>query len=289
MVTPGAAGASDLKGIGGMFGLFGGKKSAHPVTTVAAQVGAQLQKQARMPDQLAAPVVPSHPECQTAELRGHAPDGKWTGEQISGETQPVFIVPAGASEPALAILGDSKARMQVWELSSDKPARFVKQRPVTLDANQGSWLMYFPVAASCLPGQQVALSVSHTAPIMKEALYIYSRAGNQFRRIGIIEPEMSGPPPFSSFETLAAAPDARLVLYRTGVIRLNAGNYAYQYDHILLFSARHPQGIEIVKLGIDGGNVRTWAMQGKTLWLQTHDKRQQPKDFSWSLDLSRVL
>jgi hypothetical protein len=100
---------------------------------------------------------------------------------------------------------------------------------------------------------------------------------------------MTSPPPFSSFETLVATADARLVKYRTGVIRLSAGNFAYQYEHVLLFSPRYPQGMAVLKLGIDDGNVRAWAMQGKTLWLQTHDKRKQPKNFTWSLDLNRVL
>lgn len=272
-----------------MFGLFGGKKASQPVTAVAVEVGAPLQKQAAMPATLPAAAAPSHPECQLVQLRGHAPDGKWASEAVSGETQPVFLMPAAAGQPALAILADTNARMQVWELSSDKPARFVKQRPVVLDADQASWLMYFPVAAACLPAQQLALAVGFTAPIMKEALFVYHRASNQFRRVEVIEPEMSGPPPYSSFETLSATPDARLVKYRTGVIRLGAGNYAYQHEHILLFSSRYPQGMEVLKLAIDDGNVRAWAMQGKSLWLQTHDKRKQAKNFTWSLDLSKVL
>jgi hypothetical protein len=47
--------------------------------------------------------------------------------------------------------------------------------------------------------------------------------------------------------------------------------------------------LEVLKLGIDDGNVRAWAMQGKTLCLQTQDKRKQVKDFAWVLDLNKVL
>ncbi|MDL2358218.1 MAG: hypothetical protein QFF03_23470 [Pseudomonadota bacterium] len=272
-----------------MFGLFGARKAAQAASATAPELGAALQKQPALPGQPAPAVLPSYPPCQVLQLRGQAPGGAWADQTVAGETQPVFRIPVGAGQPALAILADAGAHMQVWELSADQPARFVKQRPVTLDPAQASWQLYFPVAAACLPAQQVALSVSYTSPIMKEALYVYQRASQQFRRIAVIEPEMSSAPPFSSFETLAATPEAMLLLYRTGVIRLGAGNFAYQQNHLVLFSTRFPQGLEVLTLGIDDGNVRSWAMQGKTLWLQTRDKRKQPKDFTWSLDLGKVL
>lgn len=288
-VSAAAYALSDQKGERAMFGLFGGKKTSQAASTTASEVGAPLQKQPAMPGQLALAVPPSHAACQVAQLRGQAPGGAWVDQAVAGETQPVFRVPAAAGQPALAMLADAGARMQVWELSADQPARFIRQRPVTLDPAQASWQLYFPVAAACLPAQQVALSVSYTSPIMKEALYIYQRASQQFRRIAVIEPEMSSAPPFSSFETLTATPEAMLLLYRTGVIRLGAGNFAYAQNHLMVFSTRFPQGLEVLTLGIDDGNVRNWAMQGKTLWLQTRDKRKQPKDFTWSLDLSKVL
>jgi len=80
-----------------------------------------------------------------------------------------------------------------------------------------------------------------------------------------------------------------LLLYHTKAIRITADNYAYENDHILLFSPHFPQGLEIVRLAIVDGNVRSWGMLGKTLWLQTVEKRKKSQEFFWSLDLSKVL
>lgn len=284
-----AATPMDQKGGQSMFGLFGGGKSAEAASVIAPELGALLQKQSKMPPTSAAPSQASNTACRIAQLRGHAPSGEWVPEAIPEQTQPAYIVPGAAGQPALAILADADFHLQVWELSADEPARFVKQRPAKLDPAQQAWGMYFPLAVACLPGHQVAVAVGYTAPMMKRALYLYSVDLNQFRRIDDIESDMSGPPPFSSFETLAVSPTAKLVNYRTGLIRLGAENYVNRYNHILLFSPSHPQGLEVIKLGLDDGNLREWAMQGKTLWLRTHDKRKQPQDFVWSLDLQRVL
>lgn len=284
-----AAGPMDQKGGQGMFGLFGGNKTTETATAIAPEIGAQLQAQNAMPQASGSAPQQRDFECTVAELRGHPPGGEWVSEAVNGETQPVYIIPAAGGRPALAILADPQYRMQIWELSDGKPARFVKQRSVALDPAQGAWAMYFAIEVACLPGHQVAVAVGYTAPAMKRALYLYTPESNEFRRVDAIESDKSGPPPFSSFETLTISPTAKLVNYRTGVLRLGAENYVYQHNHILLFSPNHPHGLEVIKLGLDDGNLREWTMQGKTLWLRTHDKRKQPKDFIWSLDLHRVL
>jgi hypothetical protein len=278
----------DQKG-GSMFGLFNGKKSVKSQTTVAAEVGAVLQSHTAVPAQLPPPVAPAYPACKLAYLRGLPPECQWVPDEVQGETRRVYILPAVAGQSSLAILADANMHLQVWELSSDKKAHFVKPIPVQLDAAQASWGLYYPVAVACLPGNQVALSVAYHATYKKEALYIYTPANNEFRRIEEIEPDMSGGPPFPSFETLAATPEAMLILYHTGRIRLRAETYVYQDDHVVLFSPRHPLGLEIIKLSIDNGNVSAWGMQGKTLWLQTQDRRKKSVDYYWSLDLSKVL
>jgi len=273
-----------------MFGFFG-KKAVQPATLVAAQVGATLQRQDAVPADLPPAVVPSFPPCQLAHIRGDPPAARWVPEEILGETQHVFLIPAAAGQPALAVLAGAgeKLSVQVWELSNDTTARFVKQRPVLLGPEQASWFRAFPVAVSCLPGRQAAVAVGYNDPRPREALFIYDTASNQFRRMDLIAPDYSTGPPFVSFETLIAAPEAMLVIYHTDLMRLGASNYVYQYDHVLLFSPRHPQGLEVLKLGIDDGNVGAWAMQGKTLWLKTADRRKKPQDFTWSLDLAKVL
>lgn len=283
---------SEQKGNGSMFfGLFGGKNAAKAATTVATELGSSLKAESVVPAQFAPPIQPSHPACKLSYYRGTPPDASWAQERVTGETLRAFVIPASAGQPPLAILakGGAKNRLQVWELSDDKAARFVKQRQITLGADHASWNADFPIDVVCLPNQMVGLAVGYQAPHAQQAWFTYNPATNQFRQIERIEPEMSTAPPFKSFEVLAASPQAMLVLYHTEAIRLGTGNYVYQHDHVMLFSARHPQGLEILKLNLDDGNIRAWAMQGKQLWLQTEDRRKQAKSFNWSLDLSNVL
>jgi hypothetical protein len=280
---------TEAKGTTGMFGLFG--KKAASATSVAAEVGAQLQRQQALPAPLPAPPVSAVAPCQPAHIRGNPPAAQWAPAEVPGETRRVFLIPATGAHAPLAVLAsaDEKKHVQVWELSREQPARFVKQREVKLDPAQASWTLAYPVAVACLPAGRVAMSIGYHDPRKQEALYVYDAQANQFARVDLIEPERSMPPPFTSFEVLAAGADATLVLYHTGAIRLGADNFAYQLDHIRLFSARYPQGLEIVKLDVGDGNVRAWSMAGKTLWLRTEDKRKKPLGFIWSLDISKVL
>jgi hypothetical protein len=76
-----------------------------------------------------------------------------------------------------------------------------------------------------------------------------------------------------------------MLQYHTEAIRIGADNYAYEKDHILLFSPQHLDGLEIVRLAVADGNVRSWGILGKTLWLQTAVRRKKLRMFIWSLDL----
>jgi hypothetical protein len=49
--------------------------------------------------------------------------------------------------------------------------------------------------------------------------------------------------------------------------------------------------LEVLKLGIDTGNAKQWLVIGNKLYLRTYDPRtaNDPRNASWSLDLSRLL
>jgi hypothetical protein len=234
---------------------------------VAPEVGVALQRQTALPSKMPPAPVSNVPACELAHIRGDLPAPQWVADEVIGETRRVFRIPAAAGNPPLAILAGSEAKkqVQVWELSTDKVPRFVKQRQAPLDPEQSTWVMSYPVAVSCLPSHQLALAVGFHAPRKRDGLFTYNPGSNQFRRISLIEPERSNGPPFTPFEILAASPDATLVLYHTDGIRISADNFAYQFDHVLLFSSRFPNGLEVLKLAVDDGNVWAWAMAGKTL------------------------
>ncbi len=274
-----------------MFGFFDRKKGRKTPSVVAPEVGHPLQAEARIPAQLPPPAEPSFPLCKVKHLRGEPPAAEWAPEEVQGETRRVFLVPAAAGQPALAVLPGSGKRkqVQVWEVSSEPAPRFLKQRQVALDPSQESWALAYPEAVSGLPANKVAMAVGYHDPTKKLALYIYTPASNQFRRIDRIESDKSAPPPYKPFEILAASPNAALVLYHTEPIRLGPDDFVYQHDHVMLISPSKPEGLEVLKLSIDDGNIRAWAVDGKTLWLKTSDRRKKPADYVWSLDLSNVL
>jgi hypothetical protein len=286
----GSAAPSNQKGTR-MFSFLLGNKSA--ASKVAPEVGVTLQRQSTLPKQLSSPAKPSFPECQVTFIRGNPPDARWVTDEVPGETRHVFRIPATGATPSLVVMSNRDARnqkqIQVWELSAEKPARFIRQRQVFLTPELSSSPYIFPEAVVCLPGQQAAVAVGFENPSPRDALFIYDTVNNRFRQVDTIEPEYSSAPPLKFLESMSPTPKTLLLLYHTKAIRIGADNYAYENDHILLFSPQFPHGLEIVRLTIADGNVRSWGMLGKTLWLLSVDKRKKSQEFIWSLDLSKVL
>jgi hypothetical protein len=274
-----------------MFGFFRRKMGEAAFTSIAAEVGGVLQAQHAMPPNLCKEEAATQPECNVLHLRGDPPIGEWSDEAVYAETRSVFVVPAAYGQPKIAILSDAHCHnIRLWELSTDTPPRFLRERPAQLCLPNGPPHMCFPLAASFLPGGNVALEIAYTDPAMRGALYLYSPGTNEFHRIDQVQAACSARRgPHNEVETLMAASDAKLVICRNGLIRLRAEVYCTRHNHILLFSPRYPQGLEVIRLGLDDGNLGEYAMQGTTLWMNTHDIRNPPKDYIWSLDLHRVL
>jgi hypothetical protein len=128
-------------------------------------------------------------------------------------------------------------------------------------------------------------------PRTRHALFLYDIAANAFHKVGDAVLDSSSGAPERMFETWPLAPDGAMVLWHSGEIRVKAEVYVRERDHLLLFSPRHPQGLEVLTLGLDDGNVERWAMVDHTLWLETVDARNidKPAAFVWSLDLSKAL
>jgi hypothetical protein len=122
-----------------------------------------------------------------------------------------------------------------------------------------------------------------------DALYLLDASG-VIRNFGLVQPDWHAGLPSRFLDNLQLAPDAVLAVYRTDSVRLGAERYVNRFDHLVLFSPRHPTGLEVARIGIDDGNVRDWRFSGHKLWLQTSDDRgDAPRPFTWSLDLSHVL
>ncbi len=276
-----------------MFGFFKGKTEAKAATKVHAEVGASLTKAPEFPVVLPPSVATDFGHCAKVAVEGRPPGARFVYQAIPGQTATAYRVSGVAGQPSLALVnrGGRSPNFEVWELSADGQPGFTKARPVNLDPAQASWVGYLLLDVACLPARQLLVAVSYNEPEARQALFVYDMAGNAFRKLARVAPDTSAGLPFKYFETLPAGRDAVLVRYGTDAQRLAAEVYVNRFDHVLLFSPRHPQGLEVLTLGIADGNIRRWELAGKTLWLATADERDaaKPVVMIWSLDLSKVL
>lgn len=282
----------DLAGDGGstgMFGLFKRKVESLP-STVSPELHAVLKRETTFPH---SPTSRGSSECIDARVDGEPPAATFVSPDFTGPTHSAFRI---ASRPGLAPLGivnigGDVRRPQFWELASDTDPSFVRQIPLQLDPAEKGWITATSVDVGCLPGPLVALGLAYSTGRPFQSVVVYNRQTRETRKISdAVYDGLSGSPE-NLLATLEAGPDQALLLYCTDELRLRAEVYVRKYDHILVFSPQHPQGIEVLKLGLDDGNVIDWAVVGKTLWLHTYDRRndKQPDGLFWSLDLSAVL
>jgi hypothetical protein len=279
-----------------MFGLFKKKAEALP-STVAPELHAQLKRETTFPHQR---VPTDNTGCTTARVDGTPPAAHFVDANFNErQTRDAFRVPSRDGLPPLAIVnGGEVARPRFWELASDAAdAAFVREIPVQLDPAEKSWIVAGARDVGCLPGPWLTLGLGYSTGRPFEYIALYNRETHQVRKIadavsaGYSVYDDSSGHSDSLLETRPAGPDRALLLYHTDQLRLRAEVYVRKYDHIMLFSPRHPQGLEVIKLGLDDGNVTDWTVIDKTLWLRTRDRRndKQPDGMVWSLDLSSVF
>ena len=277
-------------GSNAMFGLFKGKGAGKLATTVAPELHATLKRETTLPR---TPAPAADARCASMRVAGVPPQAKFVADDFDGDTRTGFRIASQAGVPALGIVnvGGQVRRPEFWELKSDADPGFVRKRAVQFDPQQDSWSSARVFQIACLPGRQLAVGLVHAESRPTQTLLSYDTAANTFRKVAEIVYDSSSGSPASLFDTLPAGPEATLLVYHTGEIRLKAEVYVREHDHVLVFSPKHPQGLEVLALGLDDGNVAKWALSGKTLWLESQDRRdtKQPRQFFWSLDLSAVL
>lgn len=287
------AGQDADSGSAGMFGLFKSKKTARVATTVHAEVGASLVAAAAFPAGAAPAAGAVAGRCDKVAIEGKPPAAQIVAAAVAGQTSSGYRASGLAGQPPLAFANRPGKRptFELWELGAGQAPSFQQQRPVLLDPAQAQWAGFLLLGLDCLAAGRLLAAVHYNEPEPRDALYLYDPAHNSFQRIGPVEPDTSAGLPYRYYETLTAGPAATLLRYGSMAQRLAAEVYVNQLNHVLLVSARHPQGLELLRLAIDDGNIRRWALQGRTLWLATSDERdaRKPVHKVWSLDLSKVL
>ncbi|MEP1448138.1 MAG: hypothetical protein ABJK37_18690 [Paraglaciecola sp.] len=195
------------------------------------------------------------------------------------------------SSSPVALVNDQKnARFDVWELDSMHSLSPLRKVPTNqLSTASNNWINYSVVDLACLPQQQLLVAVNYYDPRSKIALYLYDVVSKQFSLFS--EAESNAQNLDKYFEKKDLKSGESILLYYSETKRKSAEIYHNYFNNIVLFSDHYPQGIEVLKLSIDDGNIEQWQVVDKKLLLHTIDNRnnKDPKTFYWSLDLSKVL
>ena len=268
-----------------LFGLF---KTKSP-SSVDASVGARLVREAAYPAGADTPAAPAWPQPRKMSLTALPPAGRLSAELDPKSPADAFVGRTTPGSVALVNVFEPRRSCQLWTLDSGDPARLATQVPLQFDANQAKWSAYSAQEVLALPGDRLLVLLRYRVPNPLDALYLVQLSG-AVKSFGNARPDWAAGLPSRFLDNLQAGPDAVLVIYRSDSVRLGPERYVNRFDHVLLFSPRHLDGLEVARIGIDDGNVRRWRFAAGKLWLQTSDDRgAAPKAFNWSLDLSRVL
>jgi hypothetical protein len=269
-----------------MFSFFTKNKAV--ATVVHASLDAKLTKLSSYPSNPYSPERHNQ-NCIKAKVQG-VPPTALTIEDGFIETSQTAFVWNSASPPVALINNQENARFDVWELESMSSLRPVKKVSTNeLSSQSKNWIHYSVVDVACLPEQRLLVAVNYYDPRSKVALYLYDTSNQSFNIFS--EAETHAQDLDKYFEQKDLNSNETIIIYYSETKRKSAEIYHNYFNNIVLFSDKHPLGIEILKLGIDDGNVEDWQVIDKKLILHSVDNRdhKDPKSYFWSLDLSKVL
>jgi len=268
------------------------RPEARPTATaVAAALGAGLHRHAAMPagvraeDALVAPF----------QIDGDpAPGRPAAGSPAPAAPRDVFVVPGGLGLPAVALvnLRDPQPRIEWWALDGPAPtgastfARRVEPRWPPGDPAQG-WQVSQVVA---LPRLQGLVALRRDADPRTARLLVLDLARGTLRDLGRAQPDPFVHAPVH-IAALRVAADAVAVRWHEGRIRLGRWGDVAAMARVVLFTPLERDGLELLRLSLDDGNILGWGLAGTTLWLDAVDGRLRPvpRRHVWSLELSQAL
>jgi len=187
---------------------------------------------------------------------------------------------------------DPEARVELWSLDSPAPTAaslFAQRRELRYPP--GRPVVGWQVAqVAALPRLQCLAVLRHDAEPRTALVGVIDLAGGTLRELGVAEPDPFRREP-AHVAALRAGADAVLVRWHEGRVPLGHWGDVAALARVLLFTPLERDGLEVLQLSLDDGNVREWGLQGGTLWLHAIDGRPRPapRVLAWSLDLARLL
>jgi hypothetical protein len=267
----------------GMFSIFK-KKAEETASVVHADVGAPLTRETSFPSTPGLSLEPVAASVTRYSLDGVPPNVTLGPHSGDNSDSAAYVAAATPKLPALAVLKlNTGGRTELWELGAKN--ELVREVKVRFDPAQDSWTNYFPQDVATLPGGLLLIGMYYRVPRVEEGLFLYDRAAGTIERLV----------PFATmgrfFNIVRPSADTAVVVYATKVTRLGMEQYYFAPTRVVLFSPRHPRGLNVLELAPKDGSVDRWTVIGRKLWIESTDNRGRgtPARFVWSLDLAKVL
>ncbi len=272
-----------------MFSWFGGGKDTRFATVIPPEVGFALQRGRDFPS--GTPAVPPGPgRCSRTALEGTLPAARFTSSVIPGQSASAFRIDGVPGQPPLVIANTLVApkRFEIWEMDP-AATRFIRRREIVMPAEAGDWIARRIADAACLPAGRLFLAVVYVGARDERVGLRYDTASNALVRLGPLAHRVGD---FDAYlDTRPAGRDAVVLRYDSDPVRLAPERDANGRSHFLLFSPRHPDGLEVLTWGLDDGAVGRWNVVDGTLWLELVNPRATgaPVVDVRSLELSKLL
>ncbi len=286
-------------GIFDMFSFFAKKRTPAP-TTVHPDLGVQLIKEAGFPDtQQSSYNEDSTMRCQKVRVEGKQVLLDYDTEGMHVGNTGYLIEGKDIQNPLIFIRNSDNAQekdiyFELWSVETHK--NYILKNRLTFEQfhpapNPKTFTAIKVIDIACLPDRQLLVAIAYRNPVSKIALYRFDIDKLSF---ALISDMVSHNRQSEHFELKQLDSENALVLFYSGRTRQAAELYFNYFNHIILFAPAYPEGIEILKLGIDIGNVKEWIVVDKRLVLKTRDGRDSTRDKEaiigyWSLDLSHLL
>ena len=194
----------------------------------------------------------------------------------------------GAGNTSFMLVNDLN-HIEVWSLTSAKDSTPKDKKPLAGLNTNGEWSNFSIVDAAPVTDTKLIIAVTFWDPRPDNALYLLDVT--DLSLTPLLTKDAGYSRDIKYFQVKPLSGDTGIVLFYSKQVRTAAEIYHNYLNHLLLVSPKYPTGAEILKLGIDIGNVKEWDLYGHTLYIKTLDNRKPdaPKEGLWSLDLSGML
>ena len=273
-----------------MFSFFGNKNNDAAPTTVAPSVGADLRQENGFSNTVFTQPASLAMQCQKTQVEGQPPKVSFLQNAVVDVSNMAFVAQGMPGNKAIAFINNpEELRFDLWSLDPETLSLEQMIQLGSLHPEQNKWVSYSVLDVACLSDSQLLLVVGYHNPRPKYALYRFDVELSAIKLFGNAEPNAQDLDKY--FEVQQLPNGYSMVLYYSDTRRKSAEIYHNYYNHLVLYSPDNPQGVEVLKVGIDMGNVTSWFVNDKTLFMQTQDNRnpRAPKIGYWSLDLSRLM